>query len=192
MGSTDSAAVDVRVIAATNKKLEEEIQKGNFREDLYFRLNVIPLTVPSLRERREDVPLIARHYLDLFCREHGREAKQLDESAIAALMAHQWPGNVRELRNVVERLVIMEPGRVILREHLPRAIRGETEDVVRLAGRYGSLKDARDAFEREYILKVLRDEGGNVSAAARALGLERSSLYRKARSLQLPIEGVRE
>jgi two-component system nitrogen regulation response regulator NtrX len=191
VGSTDSVNVDVRVIAATNKKLEDEIQKGNFREDLYFRLNVIPLHVPSLRERREDIPLLMRHFIGLFCREHGREPKDLDESATAALMAHQWPGNVRELKNVAERLVIMEPGRVILREHLPRAIRGEAEDVVRLAGSFGSLKDARDAFEREYILKVLRDEGGNVTAAARALGLERSSLYRKSRSLQIPIEGAR-
>ena len=177
VGSTESVEVDVRVIAATNKDLEEEIRKGNFREDLYFRLNVVPLHVAPLRERREDVPLLLRHYL---------------ESATGALMAHQWPGNVRELRNVVERLVIMEPGLLLTRDHLPRAIRGESEEVLRLSARFGSLKDARDAFEREYILKTLRDESGNVSAAARALGLERSSLYRKARSLQIPIEGGRD
>jgi two-component system nitrogen regulation response regulator NtrX len=191
VGSAESLSVDVRVIAATNKALEDEIKKGNFREDLFFRLNVIPLHVPPLRERREDIPLLMRHFLDLFGREHGRERKEPDESALSALMAHQWPGNVRELKNVAERLVIMEPGRVIQREHLPRAIRGDAEDVLRLAGRFGSLKDARDAFEREYILKVLRDEAGNVSAAARSLGLERSSLYRKARSLQIPLEGAR-
>jgi two-component system nitrogen regulation response regulator NtrX len=192
VGSSETVEVDVRVLAATNKDLEEEIRRGNFREDLWFRLNVVPLHVPALRERREDIPLLLRHFLDLFCREYARELKDVDDSALAALQAHAWPGNVRELRNVVERLVIMEPGRVLSREQLPRAIRGESEEVMRLAGGFGSLKDARDAFEREYILKTLKEEQGNVSATARALGLERSSLYRKAKSLQIPLDLLRE
>jgi two-component system nitrogen regulation response regulator NtrX len=191
VGSGETVEVDVRIVAATNKNLEQEIQRGHFREDLFFRLSVVPLHVPPLRERRGDVALLLRHFLDLFCAEYGRERKDVDEGAIAALTAWSWPGNVRELRNVVERLVIMEPGRMILREQLPRQIRGDGEEM-RLPGRFTSLRDAREAFEREYVLKILREEGGNVSATARALGLERSSLYRKARSLQIPIDDTRE
>ena len=190
VGSTSSVAVDVRVIAATNKHLDTEIRRGAFREDLFFRLNVVPFHVPPLRERREDVPLLLRHFLDHFCSQYNRERKSLDDSALDAAAAYQWPGNVRELRNVVERLVIMEPGQVITREQLPLGIRGE--EGVRVRGSFGSLREAREAFEREYILKILRDEGGNVSAAARALGLERSTLYRRARSLQIALDETRE
>jgi len=192
VGSTESVEVDVRIIAATNKDLEKEVEKGAFREDLFFRLNVIPFRVPPLRERREDVPLLVRHYLDRYCAEHGRERKEVDEAALDALMAYRWPGNVRELRNVVERLVIMEPGHRIKREALPRVIRGETPEAVEVSGRFSSLRAAREAFEREYVLRTLREVDGNVSAAARALGLERSSLYRKARSLGIPLEALRD
>jgi two-component system nitrogen regulation response regulator NtrX len=190
VGSTESVEVDVRVVAATNKRLEDEIHRGAFREDLFFRLNVVPLAVPPLRERREDVPRLLRHFLDRFAAEYGREPKELEPSAMDALVAHPWPGNVRELRNVVERLVIMEPSRVLSRAQLPRAIRGDLGDASRVAG--GTLREAREAFEREYILRVLREAEGNVSAAARTLGLERSSLYRRARSLQIALDETRE
>ena len=192
VGSSENVEVDVRVLAATNKELEAEIAGGRFREDLYFRLNVVPFQVPPLRERREDVPLLLTHFLDRYAHQYGREPKVLTEAAVDACMAYHWPGNVRELKNVVERVVIMERGPEVTREQLPRAVRGETEVAVRLGGRFSSLKEARDAFEREFVLKTLRDEGGNVSATARALKLERSSLYRKARSLGIPLDGGRE
>ena len=192
VGSTENVEVDVRVIAATNKDLEEAIRTGEFREDLYFRLNVVPFTVPPLRERREDIPLLLEHFLARFCREHGRPPKRLDEGALDACVAYRWPGNVRELKNVVERLVIMEPAELIEREHLPRQLRGGAAGGMGLEARYGSLKEAREAFEREYILRTLREESGNVSAAARALGLDRSSLYRRARALSIPLDGLRE
>ncbi len=191
VGSSERVVVDTRVVAATNKDLEDLIRKGEFREDLWFRLSVVPLRVPPLRERREDIPLLVRHFLAQFCAEYGREPKEADGEALDALMAHHWPGNVRELRNAMERLVIMEPGRILSRAHLPRLIRGEAGEM-RLPGRYPTLRDAREAFEREYILKTLRDESGNVSATARALGLERSSLYRKARALQIPLDEARD
>jgi two-component system nitrogen regulation response regulator NtrX len=183
VGSTESVSVDVRVIAATNKDLEEEIRQGAFREDLYFRLNVVPFHVPPLRERREDIPLLLEHFLAGFCREHGREPKALGDSALDACVAYHWPGN--------ERLVIMEPSELIRREHLPQAVRGEASEGLALARRYGSLKEAREAFERQYVLRTLREEGGNVTAAARALGLDRSSLYRRARALSIPLDDLR-
>jgi two-component system nitrogen regulation response regulator NtrX len=192
VGSTTDVEVDVRVVSATNKDLEAEIRAGRFREDLFFRLNVIPLHVPPLRERREDVPLLVDHYLGSYCRDNGRREKQLADEAMDACMAHDWPGNVRELRNVMERIAIMEPEEVVGWERLPRAIRGEGGDQLRVTGSFGSLKEAREAFEREFILKTLREQDGNVSATARALDLERSSLYRKARTLRIPLDGKRE
>jgi two-component system nitrogen regulation response regulator NtrX len=192
VGATEGLPVDVRIIAATNRDLEREIQAGAFREDLFFRLNVIPFRVPPLRERREDVPPLVRHYLDRYCAEHGREPKEMEDETMDALMAYRWPGNVRELRNAVERLVIMEPGRRIRRDQLPRVIRGGDAESLQAEGRFRSLKEAREAFEREYLLRTLRDADGNVSAAARALCLERSSLYRKARALGIPLEAQRD
>ncbi len=192
VGSIESVEVDVRVIAATNKNLEKAIAAGEFREDLFFRLNVVPFEVPPLRERREDIPLLLEHFLDRFCSEHGRELKRLDDGALDACVAYHWPGNVRELKNVVERLVIMEPSELLLREHLPRTLRGEAATGLTLRPRYGSLKEAREAFEREYVLRTLREESGNVSAAARVLGLDRSSLYRRARALAIPLDDLRE
>ncbi len=187
VGGDEPVSVDARVIAATNHDLEEEIAKGNFREDLFYRLNVIPFVVPPLRDRKEDIPLLAKHFLREFSSQYSRYAKELSEDAMSALMRYSWPGNVRELRNVIERIVIMNPtaGRLD-RKHLPAL-------VYRNGGRRGavefsSLQQARSAYERDYILKKLDEHHGNISRAAEALGLERSHLYRKMKALQIAVK----
>ncbi len=189
VGGAGSVEVDVRVIAATNKDLEEEIREGRFREDLFFRLNVIPFRVPPLRERREDVPLLARHFMELLSAEHGRRPRSLAPEALAALAQLPWPGNVRELRNIIERLVIMTPGDTIERRHLPasllEALPAEAAAAEDGGVGGGSLVEAREAFERRYILEKYRECGGNMSRTAEALGVERSNLYRKMKAYGL-------
>jgi two-component system nitrogen regulation response regulator NtrX len=183
VGSGDAVTVDVRVIASTNKDLEEEISKGNFREDLFYRLNVIPFFVPPLRERQEDVPLLARHFLKEFSAAYGRRPREITDSAIETLMRYAWPGNVRELRNVIERIVIMNPTTVRFdRKHLPPLVHrdGSRHSV---GGEFSTLHQARAAYERDYILKKLDENHGNISRAAEVLGLERSHLYRKMKTL---------
>jgi two-component system nitrogen regulation response regulator NtrX len=186
VGGAGSVEVDVRVIAATNKNLEEEIQRGRFRDDLYFRLNVIPFHVPPLRDRREDIPLLARHFIHLLSAEHGRRPRALAPEALAALSQLPWPGNVRELRNIIERLVIMTPGDTIERRHLPASLLEtlpeEGPSTADGAGDGGTLLEAREAFERRYILEKYRECGGNMSRTAEALGVERSNLYRKMKA----------
>jgi two-component system nitrogen regulation response regulator NtrX len=181
--------VDVRVIAATNKRLEEEIQKGRFREDLYFRLNVIPFHVPPLRERREDVPLLARHFVEVLSAEHGRRPRALEPELLEALSQLPWPGNVRELRNIIERLVIMAPGDSIGLRHLPasllEALPAGAAPAAAAPPETGSLASAREEFERRYILAKYRECGGNMSRTAEALGVERSNLYRKMKAYGL-------
>jgi two-component system nitrogen regulation response regulator NtrX len=183
VGSDELITVDARVIASTNKDLEEEISRGNFREDLFYRLNVIPFYVPPLRERKEDVPLLARHFLREFSAAYGRRAWELTDDAIETLMRYSWPGNVRELRNVIERIVIMNPAiSKFDRKHLPALVHRDGSR--RSTGaEFSSLHQARDAYERDYILKKLDENHGNVSRAAEVLGLERSHLYRKMKTL---------
>jgi len=189
VGSGKTLTVDVRVIAATNKQLDDEIQKGNFREDLFYRLNVIPFYVPPLREHAEDIPALANYFLTEFARAYGRRPKHLAESALEVLNSYRWPGNVRELKNLVERLVIMVPGERIERRHLPpslhhnhtRPASGKTS----VAG-FSTLQEARAAYERDYILRKLEENQGNVTRTAEILGLERSHLYRKMKSLGIP------
>jgi two-component system nitrogen regulation response regulator NtrX len=180
VGALQPISVDVRVIAATNKELEEEIAKGNFREDFFYRLNVIPFYVPPLRDRREDIPLLVRDFLRGFGREYGRPRVEIAEDAIEVMRQYHWPGNVRELKNVIERVLILNPhAQRIERRHLPMLVH-------RSAGRTGdfdTLQQARDAYEREYILKKIDDCNGNMSRAAETLGLERSHLYRKMKAL---------
>lgn len=182
VGAQESIRVDVRVVAATNRNLEEEIDRGNFREALFYRLNVIPFHVPPLRERREDVAVLAQFFLAEFAAAYGRKAKELTPQALALLEDHQWPGNVRELRNVIERIVILNPQSRIDARHIPLAAPRKTGSD-RAGQRQGSLQDVREAAEREYILKKLEESGGNVSRTAELLGLERSNLYRKMRAL---------
>ena len=186
VGSGTTMTVDVRVIAATNKNLEQEIQKGNFREDMFYRLNVIPFYVPPLREHPEDIPALANHFLNEFAKAYGRRAKHFTESSLQLLARYRWPGNVRELRNLVERAVIMVTGDRIEARHLPPGLHHEPGKTFSArAGNMGfsSLQEARSAYEREYILRKLEENHGNVSRAAEALGLERSHLYRKMKSL---------
>ncbi|MGH9668061.1 MAG: sigma 54-interacting transcriptional regulator, partial [Bryobacteraceae bacterium] len=182
VGASQSIQVDVRVIAATNKHLEEEIERGNFREDLFYRLNVIPFYVPPLRDRIEDLPVLADHFMKEFTTAYGRKPKDLTAEAYSVLADYHWPGNVRELRNLMERIVIMNPQVRIDARHIPLAPgrRGNTE---RGLDRIGSLQDVRAAVEREYILKKLEETKGNVTRAAELLGLERSNLYRKMKTL---------
>ena len=185
VGGTQTIQVDVRVIAATNKDLEEEIAKGNFREDFFYRLNVIPFYVPPLRDRKEDIPLLVREFLQEFGRQYGRPRIEMSDEAIAVLKQYHWPGNVRELRNVIERVMILNPQTIrIERKHLPML-------VFRGGGRKGeefsTLHQAREAYERDYILKKIDECHGNVSRAAEALGLERSHLYRKMKSLGISV-----
>ena len=183
VGGTARIRVDARVLAATNKDLQAEIRAGRFREDLYFRLSVVPIYVPPLRERREDIPLLAGHFMAEFAREYGRRFKQFEPPALGVLCGYQWPGNVRELRNVIERLMIMVPGDVIAERDLAFLSRAEAARVEDgpTAPDGLSLHEARDRFERDYILRALAAQHGNMSRTAEVLGVERSNLYRKMR-----------
>jgi len=181
IGSSEMAAVDVRVIAATNKKLEDEILRNAFREDLFYRLNVIPFTVPPLRDRTEDIPILARYFLAEFNRTYGKKPKDLTSAAMDVLLRYPWPGNVRELKNLIERLVIMSPAQHIEPQHLP-------PEVFRDAARspqhpYATLQEARAAYEREFILRKLEENQWNMTKTATAVGLERTHLYRKMKAL---------
>jgi two-component system nitrogen regulation response regulator NtrX len=186
VGGQQTIKVDVRVIAATNKNLEAEIAAGHFRSDLYYRLNVIPIEVPPLRERGGDVVLLADHFLRRFAAESGQPRKKLSAGAAAKLKAYPWPGNVRELRNVSERLAILLPGDTIEPEDVHF---GTLVDAAapRIATNL-PLREARDEFEKQYILGRLRDHAGNVSRTADALGVERSNLYRKLHAYGIRVE----
>ena len=190
VGATHPIHVDVRVIAATNKDLEEEIARGNFREDLFYRLNVIPFFVPPLRDRKEDIPLLVKEFLQEFGTQYGRPHVEMHPDALESLRQYNWPGNVRELRNLVERVLILNPkSQRIERKHLPALV---ARDTVRAASSRGedfsTLLEAREAYERDFILKKLDECHGNVSRTAEALGLERSHLYRKMRALGISIK----
>jgi two-component system, NtrC family, nitrogen regulation response regulator NtrX len=192
VGASHPVHVDVRVIAATNKDLEEEIARGNFREDLFYRLNVIPFFVPPLRDRKEDIPLLVKEFLQQFGAEYGRPHVEMTDDALAALKQYHWPGNVRELRNLVERVLILNPKTQRLeRKHLPMLVyRDSARDANKNNGReeFTSLLQAREAYERDYILKKLDEFHGNVSRAAEGLGLERSHLYRKMKALGVSVK----
>jgi two-component system nitrogen regulation response regulator NtrX len=181
VGAGASVQVDVRVVAATNKNLDEEIQRGNFREDLFYRLNVIPFHVPPLRDRREDIPLLADYFLREFTTAYGRKPKELTPEAYRILHDHHWPGNVRELRNMIERIVILNPQVRVDARHIPLNVTRRPAE--RPMDRFGSLAEVREAVEREYILKKLDETNGNVTRTAELLGLERSNLYRKMKTL---------
>jgi two-component system nitrogen regulation response regulator NtrX len=187
VGGSNRIRVDARVVAATNKDLPTEIRAGRFREDLYFRLNVLPIAVPPLRARREDIPLLADHFMAALAREYGRRPKTFDTAAVLLLQRYPWPGNVRELRNLVERLMIMVPGDRVTARDLTfldgSAVTGSepvsSPDAPPPLTR--PLHEARDDFEREYILRALAAQHGNISRTADVLGVERSNLYRKMR-----------
>jgi two-component system nitrogen regulation response regulator NtrX len=185
VGGSTRIKVDARVLAATNKDLTAEIRAGRFREDLYFRLNVVPIFVPPLRDRQEDIALLADHFMAMLAREYGRRPKTFEADAIVALKQYAWPGNVRELRNVVERLMIMVPGdRISSRDlsFLDQTLVSGGPPAAVSAAASAPLHEARDRCERDYILRALAAQQGNISRTADALGIERSNLYRKMRS----------
>ncbi|MDO9463276.1 MAG: sigma-54 dependent transcriptional regulator, partial [Deltaproteobacteria bacterium] len=187
VGGTKTINVDVRVIAASNKNLEEEIKKGNFREDLYHRLNVVPIEMPPLRERLSDIPLLVKEFLSEFASDGGLRRKEISDGALQLLAAYHWPGNVRELRNVVERLVIMSPGALISEKDVSSSIRG-AKAVEKKAGdmfAFETFKDAKAHFEREFILHKLAENDGNISQTAEKIDMERSHLHRKMKALGL-------
>lgn len=173
IGAQSPRSVDVRIIAATNKNLAAEIKAGSFREDLFYRLNVIPFFVPPLRERHKDIPVMTEYFLDVFSAEHGRPRKVFTEEAMESMMRYAWPGNVRELKNEVERVVIMVPGEDIRAEDLSLP---NGEDTA------GTLQATRARYEKELIQAKLEENGWNISRTSRVLGLERSNLYRKMKA----------
>ena len=189
VGGTKTHEVDVRIIAATNKALEAEIREGRFREDLFYRLNVVPIEVPPLRERVEDIPMLFRHFVREYCAEENREPVEVDEGVFEVLQGYPWPGNVRELKNVAERMVILCRSDRLTPDDVPPAVRGRTHEP-----RAGDLPEpglglrkARRLFEREYITRHLAAAGWNVPQAAEALGLDRSSLYKKLKELGIEV-----
>ena len=184
VGGTEMLDVDVRVIAATNKDLELEIAQGRFREDLYYRLNVIPFRVPALRERPGDVPMLAREFMGEFCAEAGVKPKKLTARAMRELQSHSWPGNVRELRNLMERLVIMTAGPSIDLPDLPESVRTGSG----AGSEAPSLEEARRAFERDYLTARLAAHGWNISRTAEAIGIARESLSRKIKSYGIEVD----
>jgi two-component system nitrogen regulation response regulator NtrX len=199
LGSARTIKVDVRVIAATNKNLEEAIQRGEFREDLYFRLNVIPIQVPPLRERREDIPLLVQHFAKHTSEEHNLKPKRFDPRAMETLQRYRWRGNIRELRNTIERLMIMAPGDLVRVEDLPAEVRGDSPaprptapqmEPAAAAGQApvtstsptpapGTLREFKEAAERAFLVEKLRENNWNISKTAEALDTPRSNLYKK-------------
>ncbi len=189
VGGNRTIEVDVRVIAATNKNLQEEIKAGEFREDLFFRLNVLPFQVPALRKRKDDIPRLCKHFLNYFCGKESREIKTISEEALNALMSYDWPGNVRELKNLIERLVIMTPEKIINSADLPLSINQDspnnhsqnlsTQDLP------NSYREAKELFEKQFLIEKLRKNDWNVSKTAEEIGLERSNLHRKIKSYQI-------
>ena len=188
VGGADKVRVDLRVISSTNRDLKAEIANGTFREELYHRLNVVPIAVPSLEDRREDIPLLANHFIESFNRSQGLPLRRLSEEAVALLQTMVWPGNVRQLKNLIERVLILGDGTGdIAARELPQESGpgGEDEDRVVLSGTLATmpLREAREAFEREYLLTQINRFGGNISRTASFVGMERSALHRKLKSL---------
>jgi DNA-binding NtrC family response regulator len=181
VGDTRVITVDVRIIAATNADLMQRVKEGRFREDLYYRLNVIEIRMPALRERSDDIPVLIKHYLDLFAKEAGKSIKDIDYEAMQALLAYDWPGNIRELRNTMERAVVLADGELITIHDLPDKFR--TLDIEGVST--SSLRQALDNFERDYIKRCLTENRGNKENAANKLGVDLATLYRKLKKLRI-------
>lgn len=189
VGSATVVKVDVRVIAATNKDLAEEIRNGRFREDLYYRLNVIPIRTPPLRERRDDIPILAQHFATLFAEEHNKHPKKFTPAALRALQDASWRGNVRELRNMIERLVIMVPADSIDVTDLPAEFFRAATDIISSSMPLSTLQQFKDEAEKAFILAKLREHGWNVSKTAEAIDTPRSNLYKKIEQYGIKREG---
>ncbi len=187
LGSARTLKVDVRVIAATNKDLEQEIEKGSFREDLFFRLSVIPISVPPLRERADDIPVLVRHFADLFARENNFHPKRVAPDAMGALQRYRWKGNVRELRNTIERVMILTAADVIGVEDLPGSVRPDARpgppDAA--AEKAGTLREFKESAERAFLIEKLRENNWNISKTAEVIGTPRSNLYKKLEQYEI-------
>jgi two-component system nitrogen regulation response regulator NtrX len=180
VGGSQSIKVDVRIISATNKELVEEAKKGTFREDLLYRLNVIPIMVPPLRERREDIPVLVEHFLEYFAVEYGQKKKDIAPDGLKLIESYDWPGNIRELRNVIERIVIMTPSNTVTAKNI---VIGETARSDYFA--FNTLKEARESFEKDFIAKKLDENSWNISKTAEILDIERSNLHRKIKAYEI-------
>jgi two-component system, NtrC family, nitrogen regulation response regulator NtrX len=191
LGSARTIKVDVRVIAATNKDLEQEIEKGTFREDLYFRLSVIPIRVPPLRDRREDIPALVRHFADLFSRDNNRRPQRFTQAALEHMQKARWKGNVRELKNTVERLIIMTPGEAIDVDDLREIVRIDSKTPVgdNEKERPGTLREFKESAERTFLVGKLRENNWNISKTAEVIGTPRSNLYKKLEQYGISQEG---
>jgi Nif-specific regulatory protein len=186
LGAQLTRRVDVRIVAATNRDLDAEVKSGRFREDLYYRLKVFPIRVPPLRERRDDIPLLARHFLDRYVREFGKPVAGLADDALAILSAYEWPGNVRELENEIQRLVIqVEPSERITAEILSPRVRQVEGILTQANNAKGTLREMVDQVERHILVDALREHGNNKTAAAKALGITREGLHKKLKQLRI-------
>lgn len=183
LGSTDSYLIDVRVIAATNKNLSERVASRSFREDLYYRINVVELEMPRLVERMEDLPELARHFLQLFCEQYNRYIEGFSSAALQLLMEQEWPGNVRQLRSIIERLVVFAEGRLITAENVAAVLKRPS---LTSSDQIKNYQQARCDFERDYIQRLLQICDGNVTEAADAMNIDRTNLYRKMKKLGIP------
>ncbi len=181
VGDTRVIAVDIRVIAATNADLMQRVKDGRFREDLFYRLNVIEIRIPSLRERKDDIPLLIKHYLQVFNDEAGKKIKDIDYEAMQAMLAYDWPGNIRELRNTLERAVVLAEGDIVTLHDLPDKFRSLDLEGIATS----SLRQALDDYEREYIRRSLSENRGNKEATATRLGIDLATLYRKLKKLRI-------
>lgn len=182
IGSNKMVSFDTRILAATNKDLEQEVEQGNFREDLYYRLNVVEIPLPTLQERKEDIPLLAQHFLQKYSRELNRPVKGITGNAMGALISFEWKGQVRELENIIERSVLLGDGEFITLDDLPRSVRESNGDIDYDSD---SLEDAVQTFEKHHILSMLKRTDGNKAEAARLLGIDPSTLYRKMERYQV-------
>jgi transcriptional regulator with GAF, ATPase, and Fis domain len=182
VGSNHSIKINVRVIASTNKDLKREVERGAFREDLFYRLAVVPIIVPPLNRRREDIPLLVEHFIEKYCKQNGLEVKTVSANSTGLLMSHSWPGNVRELENVIERAILMSPGLEVKREALVPVATEEDENPMPL---HQATRAVMQNLEREKILRALHKLEGNRSRAARFLGISRATLYEKLKSYNL-------
>ena len=190
VGGSKNIKVDARIISATNKDIAEEVRKGNFREDLFFRLNVIPLNLPPLRERLEDIPQLTHYLIESFSNENGMKQKEIAPEVVSLFQNYNWPGNIRELKNIVERLIIMVPSSVVTAKYLEAmGIFGAAQSGMSIMEHdyfsYKMLKDARDAFEKDFIIKKLDENNGNISKTAEAIAIERSNLHKKIKAYEI-------
>jgi len=187
VGGSEVYMVDIRIIAASNKNLQEEIANGNFREDLFYRLNVIPIDLPPLKDRKDDIPILIDYFLKQFSEEGQYPNKKISKEALRSLMAYHWPGNIRELKNIVERMVIMVQEKTIALKHVPPVIRMANNEMLQVDEFPTGLKDARDSFEKQFIQSMLKKNRWNISKTSEMIQVERSNLYRKIKHYSIAV-----